>query len=430
MAVNYNQLETYKTLSSSYDRKLKNAKEADKNATSESRWETIGEWTKTGTTIGTSIGGVAGNVTGALLGAGIGAIGGFIGGLLAGPHEAQTDNQDATYSSANADITEYLAKASQTQQGRNELINQTNYFINSSKASFENTYGKESFNMLNYTINSLLDMDNQGNTTGILGLIGGLRQDEIIGNIETRILDQSYLSDGDKGRISREDLDSMYSKYLDISDMGTQYVKFLYDKVTNSDTTIGDTARQLSAQENMNLEKLDMSTENLIINAQSQFADLFLSTRNSNISNAEQMGATESESASSGIKASSSSRTSNKSLKLKQDIANASTAIILQRQKDQIYQEIQNGQVSRAEVIYNSRNQMQAYKRQVKESLNASMNQFFHTGTEYAKSIGEAESETDIYMSGVESAKDFLKKNDQTINENNTRIYNVESATK
>ena len=430
MAVNYKQLDTYKTLSSSYDRKLDSAKSADKEATSKSRWESVGEWTKTGTTIGTSIGRVAGNVPGALLGAGIGAISGFIGGLIAGPKAAQTDYQDATYSAANADITEYLAKASQTQQGRNELINQTNYFINSSRASFESTYGKESFNMLNYTINSLLDMDNQGNTTGILGLIGGLKQDEIIGNIETRILDQSYLSDGDKGRISREDLDSMYSKYLDISDMGTQYVKFLYDRVTNSDTTLGDTARQLSDQENMNIEKLDMSMDNLIINAQSQFADLFLGTRSSNISNAEQMGATESESASSGIKASSSSRTSNKSLRLKQDIANASTAIILQRQKDQIYQEIQNGQVSRAEVIYNSRNQMQAYKRQVKESLNASMNQFFHTGTEYAKSIGEAESETDIYMSGVESAKDFLKKNNQTINENNTRIYNVESATK
>lgn len=445
MAVDYTRLGSYSTTKNDYQKNLEAAAAQDgkeARAARQSRWTS---WIS----LGASIGGGAGGV-GAIFGAVAGLIGGGFYEVL-GDHGKYNSAQLEAYNNINSLITTNINETVKSQQNRNNAIVSADYLINSTRSNFESTYGKGAFNMLESTIQSLLDMDQS--TAGQMkmsSLIGGLTQDEIIGQIETRLMNTDLLAQplkdengeilkDDKGntlygeatggRIDRDAINALNSAYIDISSLGNEYVQFLYDKIINSDTEIGDTAKQLSNSEAQSIAQLDQNISELALNNQQKFAELFLNQRSSNISNAQNLGETQASAGASGIRASKASRTSANAQRLQADIANASYGIMLNSYKKSLKADIESNKLSRAQVYYSYRQQMNSLKRQITSSINQSINSYLHGGAELADTIASDELDIDNSMAAVQAGKDFLTENGQTVNDTRKYIYTTNSAT-
>ena len=446
MAVDYTRLGSYSTTKNSYQKNLDLAKDLDLKEKKQDRQNRFSAWIS----LGASIGG-AGGVLGSMLGGIIGYVAGGIHSGIAEQNTAYNSNQLEAFNNINGLITTNINETINAQQNRNSAIVSADYLISSTRSNFESTYGKNTFNMLESTIQSLLDMDQT--TAGqkkMSSLIGGLTQDEIIGQIETRLMNTDLLAEPLKdengnilkddngnilygeatgGRISKEGIDALNSAYIDISSLGNQYVQYLYNTILNSDTEIGDTAKQLSESEAQSIAQLDQNVSELAISNQQKFAELFLNQRSTNISNAQDLGETQASAGASGIKASKASRTSANAQKLQADIANASYGIMLNSYKKSLKASIENNQLSRAQVYYSSRQQMASLKRQLKSSINQSINSYLHGGAELADKIAGYETDIDESAAAVQAGKDFLTENNQTIDDTRKYIYTTNSAT-
>ena len=430
MAVDYTQHSAYSTSKNTFTDLQKNAKAKDDAAYAQSIWS--------GVISGASLGATLGGGFGAFMGAIVGAMGGGIVGAIAG-----NPNEKQVYSDINSNITNNLLSAREQQKSRNEQIVNANYLISSTRSSFESTYGKGAFSMLESTIQSLLNMDQS--TAGqkkISELLGNLDSDTIIGQIETRILNTDLKNtqtdeNGNvigttdiEGRINKSTLEALNSSYVSLSDLGNQYVSYLYESILNGDNEIADSAKQLSEQESYAIQELDQNIAELTLSNQQKFAELFLNQRSSNISNAQELGETQASAGASGIKASKASRTSANAQKLQADIANASYGIMLDSYKKSLESSIKSNQLSRAQVFYSYRQQMNSLKRQTINAYNQSMNEYLHGGTTQALTIGNAETEIDTYMAGAQAGKDFLTEMGQKVSATYTRIDTTDTATR
>ena len=439
MAVDYTKHSAYTTSKNTFTNLQKSAMAKDNAAHAQSIWS--------GTLSGASLGASVGGGVGAFFGGVLGALGGLVVGDIAG-----NSNEKEAYSDINSNITNNLLSAKKLQKSRNEQIVNANYLISSTRSSFESTYGKGAFSMLESTIQSLLDMDKT--TAGqmkISELLGNLDSDSIIGQIETRILNTSLLAeepnkdangtilkapDGSVsytptgGRINQSTLEALNSSYISLSDLGNQYVSYLYESILNGDNEIADTANQLSEQESYAIQELDQNIGELTLSNQQKFAELFLNQRSSNISNAQELGETQASAGASGIKASKASRTSANAQKLQADIANASYGIMLNSYKKSLELSIKSNQLSRAQVFYSYRQQMNSLKRQTINAYNQSMNEYLHGGTTQALTIGNAETEIDTYMAGAQAGKDFLTERGQKVSATFTRVDTTDTATR
>lgn len=420
MAVDYTKTDVYQTYKNNADSNIKKAQKNDRKS-----W---GQGILNRTLQGLSMGGSF-NLGWWSLGAG--AIGAVVGLAEKGNY---TDYYDNEVKSLNSDIATFTDAARTSQKNRNTLINNVDYYIGQTKSSFESSYGKNAFSMLESTIQSILDMDTT--TYGqkkLSELIGGLNQDTIIGDIETRLLNTELKDENGKavtGRVDYNTLLNMNSKYLDISSLGQYYVQSLYDAVFNSDTDIGDTAKQISQEQAFSLAESDQQFASIAMSNQEKFAELFLSARNSNISNAESIGETEAASGASGIKASQYSRTSANTSRLKADIANASYAIMLNSYKQNVKASIDSGNLSRSKAYFSTQQQINSLKRQLRTNVGESINNYFHTGASTALEIGEEERNVDDAMGTVAAAKKVLQENKGTSNESLKYIYTTSTATK
>lgn len=396
---------------------------------------------------GASTGASAGGWWGALLGLGVGAgIGAIFGNEIG--RSKQEAIMDEFYSGIQTNIIKNIENTRTTQIDRNDLITESQYLVNSSKADFISTYGTGSFNMLESTITALLDMNSS--TRGIekaSTLLSGLQRDSIVGQIETRLMNQDYIGqmvevtdaegnksqvfvrDDNQGGLERDQIEALNSAYVDISDLGNAYVEYLYNAIFNSDTEIGDQAKAITDSERMQIEQLDNSMQSLVLSNQQKFAELFLNQRSTNVSNAQNLGEVEASSGASGIRASKSSRTSVNATKLSQDIANASYGILINSYKKQLENSIQSGILSREQVYYSSRQQMKSLERQVKASVNKSINTFLHGSADYVKQISKAESDTDEYYSAAEADRKFLQDEGKSVDTSTQYIYSTHSAT-
>lgn len=396
-----------------------------------------------GASSGAAVGGLPGLLLGAAFGAAIGS--------LVGDYTGRTEGDaimDAFYGKIQTNVTTNIEEARKAQVSRNDLITKSQYLVNSSKANFISTYGAGSFNMLESTITALLDMNSS--TRGIekaSTILGGLQRDSIVGQIETRLMNQDYIGemvevtdaegnksqvfvrDDNQGGLEREQIEALNSAYVDISDLGNAYVEYLYNAIFNSDTEIGDQAKAITESERMQIEQLDNSMQSLALSNQQKFAELFLNQRSTNVSNAQNLGEVEASSGASGIRASKSSRTSVNATKLSQDIANASYGILINSYKKQLENSIQSGILSREQVYYSSRQQIKSLERQVKASVNQSINTFIHGSADYIKQISKAESDTDEYYSAAEADRKFLQDEGKSVDTSTQYIYSTNTAT-
>lgn len=433
MAVDYTKVSTYSSKVKSYQDELSSAYEKDKKTNNASGWNSVGSGALAGALAGATIGGPAGLVVGVFGGAILGAWKHLFSG-------DSSENYDTAIANINNEIANNYAKAGELQYNRNNTIAEANYFMSQSTSSFISTYGRGTFNMLESTISALLDLNKT--TEGSMRmseLLDGLQTDTIIGDINTRILQQNYLSatkdkDGniikdDQGRISQEKLDALYSSYVSLEDLGEAYISDLYNMIVNQDTAIGDSYRQLNQEELYQVETNQLSLEQTAESNAQKFSELFLNMRSSNISNAENLGSTEASSGASGIVASKHSRTSAISQRLKQDIANASYAILLKSYQSEMTSAIRSGQLQREQVGFQYSAQRASLRRQVISSYNEAINSYLHGGATYAKNIGDAESDIDVKIADAKAGEKSLEEINKTPNEVNKYIYSSATAT-
>lgn len=438
MAVDYTKRYTYTDTKNTYTDLRNAAKEEDANARQQQRLQYAGY----GASLGSSIGTVAGGGVGAAIGGIIGAVGGWLSGVIAGNMDPINTAKEKVYSQIRYNNQEYYNSALKTQSSRNDVITQAQYYVNKTRGNFEQTYGKESFSMLESTISALLNMSStkEGNLR-MSELLGGLERDTIVGDIKTRLYttdlqDVKYDDEGKEisrtslgGQIDEGKLQELSSQYLNLESLGKYYITSLYESIVNSDTSIGDSARQLSESEKYASEQLELNLESTMANNANKFAELFLNMRSQNISNAQKMGSSEAESGASGIKASRSSRTNNQLTKLNQDIANASYAILYDQYKKQLDIDIANGKLSREQLGFQYFSQREQLYRQMKASYQSSLDSWWESTTKYAKTIGDAEVQTDDYMAGAKAGEDFLKRNEQEYDDSIRYIYSTGTAT-
>lgn len=387
----------------------------------------VGGGAATGASIGSVVPGI-GTGIGAFVGAFIG-MGGWLGDRIinGGKYDEQY------YDALNKEITENTVKARSTQIERNDLISDAKYFVNSTKSNFVSTYGKDSFNMLEATIESFINMNST--TRGIeriSNIVGGLQKDEIIGDINTRILDQSYVSyEGGKPStvLTSEQIDSLYTSSYSLASLGSHYIEYLYNSIVSNDSSIRDSVEEIEFNEEASIKELDSNIQSLVLSNQEKFSELFLNQRSSNISAAQALGEAEAEGGASGIKASRSARTNVNITKMNQDIAQASYAIVLNSYQKQLEASIASGQLSREQVYFSSRQQMKNLKRQIESGLNDTINSYVHGAASSFKEIGKKETDVDDYMSAVEANKKALEEHSQTVDNSKEYIYSTHSAT-
>jgi len=438
VAVDYTGRWTYKDTKNTYADLRSAAGEEDAQAEKSRRTS----YASTGASIGSGIGTAAGGGVGAAIGGILGALGGWLTGYFAGELDPINTAKNKVYSQIRLQNQEYYNSALSTQTNRNEVITQAQYYVNKTRGNFEQTYGKESFSMLESTISALLNMSStpDGNLR-MSELLGGLKTDTIVGDIKTRLYstdlqDVKYDDDGKEisrtnlgGQIDEGKLQEISSQYLNLESLGKYYITSLYESIVKSDTSIGDSARQLSESEKYASEQLELNLESTMANNANKFAELFLNMRSQNISNAQKMGSSEAESGASGIKASRSSRTNNQLTKLNQDIANASYAILYDQYKKQLDIDIANGKISREQLGFQYFSQREQLYKQMKASYQSSLDSWWESTTKYAKTIGDAEVQTDDYMAGAKAGEDFIKRNEQTYDDSIRYIYSTGTAT-
>ncbi len=438
MAVDYTRRDTYTDTKNTYTDLRNAAKKEDANARQQQRLQYASYGASAGSSIGTAVAGGIGTAVGGI----IGAVGGWLAGIIAGNLDPIDTAKEKVYSQIRYNNQEYYNSALKTQTGRNDVITQAQYYVNKTKGNFMQTYGKESFNMLESTISALLNLSSteEGNIK-MSELLGGLERDTIVGDIKTRLYktdleDVQYDEKGKEksrtnlgGQIEEEKLQELSSQYLNLEQLGQYYITSLYESIVKSDTSIGDSAKQLSESEKYASEQLELNLESTMANNANKFAELFLNMRSQNISNAQKMGESEANSGASGIKASKSSRTANQMTKLNQDIANASYAILYDQYKKQLDIDIKNGKISREQLGFQYASQRQQLYRQVKESYQSSLDSWWESTTQYAKSIGDSEVQTDDYMAGAKAGEDFLKNYGQDYDDSRRYIYSTGSAT-
>lgn len=444
--VDYTQTNSYKTTYQStkdaYNETMKSAQKADDSDDLSS----FLKYTSTGAGIGAAVGTVGGIFVGGLVGAGA-WVGRQLFKWLGG--NSKTDEANTQFfTNINNNILANTEEARKLQVTRNQNIVDAKYLVNKTQSDFVNTYGQDSFNMLEATINTLFTMDSS--TRGIeniSSIIGGLQKDNIVTEIETRLMQQDYVGDYQKVKnkdnkdvevfvtdenqngFTKAQVDKMYSTSYSLASLGQQYVEYLYNSVVHSDTAVGLQAESLSQSERYELGELDDNIKSLVLSNQQKFSELFLNERSSNISAAQNLGEAEAAGGASGIKASKSARTSVNATRMSQDIANASYAIMLNSYQKQLEASIASGQLSREKVLYSYQNQMYSLKQQIKSSFNESLNSYLHGAVTSIKNIGEAEEQIDEYTGQIESDKQFLKDQKQSTSDDKQYIYSTHTAT-
>ncbi len=435
MAVDYTRRATYKDTTNAYKDSLKDAREEDYN----SSVDKITKYASYGASFGTAIGSLVGfGGLGGLAGAGTGALVGVFANLI----DPITSAQDKLYAQVRNLNVGYYNSALKTQTERNDVITQAKYYVNKAKGNFETTYGKESFSMLESTISTLLGMSNtEDGNIRMSEILGGLKQDTIVGDIVTRLYktDLNDVNYNDKGEVisstnlggimDESKLEELSSQYLNLETLGQYYISSLYESIVSSDTTFADSADDISRAERLAADQVNLDLESTMLNNATKFSELFLNMRSQNISDAQNMGETEAQSGASGIKASKSSRTANQVMKLNQDIASASYAILYTQYKKQLDLDIKNNKVTQEQVGFQYASQRRQLKKQTMSAYQSSLDSWWESTTAYAKSIGDSEVKTDDYMAAAKAGESLLKENKQDYDDSKRYIYSTGTAT-
>lgn len=409
MAVDYKKVNGYTQQKNLYEQQIKSSNKADTYAGDSDILSNTLSYMGSGATLGASIG----NGVGAL----VGGAGGFLVGLGVSAFKsisgAYNTNQISANNSINANITNYRALAESEQMNRNSLIASSKKYINQTKTSFNTTYGNGSYTILEQTLNTLMDIENGGDGVRLTEVLLGMKEDTKIGDIETRILQQDYDTKG--GALTSEQLQSLREGYVPLDMLGNAYVNSLYSNLLKYDSAFTDSIKDTDRALNDSLRDIDKSIEYSTDTISSALSELFYNQELQNISNAETIGDIAVNESASGFRASSSSRIATRNAKLKQDIANATYAISVDKYITQLKQQADASNEGRINAYYNWNKTIRSAKQQLKNDYIQGIANLFDTTSSSITGIAESETSIDFSMAqaqaGIDALKDASKSN-------------------
>lgn len=409
MAVDYTKVNGYSQQKNLYDQQIKSANKADTYAGNNDIITNTLQYTGTGASLGAGIGGVPGaflgGAGGLLVGLGVSAFRAFSG--------ANDTNQRSANNVINSNITSYRANAETEQLNRNTLISQSKRYINQTKTSFNATYGSGSYSILEQTLNTLMDIESGGDGARLTEILLGMKEDTKIGDIETRILQQDYVSDG--GILTAEQLQSLKDGYVPLDMLGNAYVNSLYSNLLKYDSAFTDSIKDTDRELKEGLRSLDTSLEYSADTISSALSELFYNQELQNISYAENIGEVASDEGANGFRASSGSRIATRNTKLKQDIANASYAISVDKYINQLKQQAESSNEGRINAYYNWNRTIRDAKKQLRSTYLNGIAELFSTTVDSISGIAESETSIDFSMAQAQAGINALKE----ANENN-----------
>lgn len=409
MAVDYKKVNGYTQQKNLYEQQIKSSYKADTYARDSDILSNTLSYMGSGATLGASIG----KGVGAL----VGGAGGFLVGLGVSAFKsisgAYNTNQISANNSINANITNYRALAESEQMNRNSLIASSKKYINQTKTSFNTTYGNGSYTILEQTLNTLMDIENGGDGVRLTEVLLGMKEDTKIGDIETRILQQDYDTKG--GALTSEQLQSLREGYVPLDMLGNAYVNSLYSNLLKYDSAFTDSIKDTDRALNDSLRDIDKSIEYSTDTISSALSELFYNQELQNISNAETIGDIAVNESTSGFRASSSSRIATRNAKLKQDIANATYAISVDKYITQLKQQADASNEGRINAYYNWNKTIRSAKQQLKNDYIQGIANLFDTTSSSITGIAESETSIDFSMAqaqaGIDALKDASKSN-------------------
>ena len=384
MAVDYSAYrnsQTYKNQKSVYDNALKNSEKAD-------AWSAA----LTGTQIGASIGWDA---TSKAIGAGLGAIAG----IAANVFGWYTPNED-TYKGQLESIRLLSGqKAISAMENKNKMTSSLKRQVNATRASYNDTYGAGKFEEIEQSVMGLLGMKN---TTVLSQVIAGLQYDNVAGEMKTRLVNSEF----GEGIYDESDITKLLEANFSLSDLGAAYTDYIYETYMNADSSIGDAARQISADEADALQSVEMNEKEMQGQLAQQFLSAFFGQQSTDISNASALGSAQSEQASSGIKMSKSTANASKMQKFRSDLAKATYAATLEYYESQVQSQLESLSITRSQIFSRSEMSKLALKRQIKESVNKDVNNYLYGVSEGMDQWNDAASAEDLYVADTLAAND------------------------
>lgn len=286
-------------------------------------------------------------------------------------------------------MNDMIINRAETVEQRNELITQAQEYINTTRVTFDETYGEGMYDQYNELFKAVLGMPSGSQTA--MDLLSSLSLDSIEGQITSSVSGKNIVN----GVISASDVNSAYLEYM-------------MNSIKDADTAIGLQYQQASYQENSLIRDYYDSIDQYNAQVAQQFASAFLQQRQTNISLEGQIGEAATAQASSGLRSVGSGNNLSAIAQFQKDLSDVAYASTLDYMVASYGTQMKASTNNLIDEVYASRNNIAIMDKQV-------MSNFFSTMREHFSNLNNS-----FYTS--------IKKHEETIKEQNELIEDYSEA--
>lgn len=286
-------------------------------------------------------------------------------------------------------MNDMIINRAETVEQRNELITQAQEYINTTRVTFDETYGEGMYDQYNELFKAVLGMPSGSQTA--MDLLSSLSLDSIEGQITSSVSGKNIVN----GVISASDVNSAYLEYM-------------MNSIKDADTAIGLQYQQASYQENSLIRDYYDSIDQYNAQVAQQFASAFLQQRQTNINLEGQIGEAATAQASSGLRSVGSGNNLSAIAQFQKDLSDVAYASTLDYMVASYGTQMKAATNNLIDEVYASRNNIAIMDKQV-------MSNFFSTMREHFSNLNNS-----FYTS--------IKKHEETIKEQNELIEDYSEA--
>ena len=280
-------------------------------------------------------------------------------------------------------MNDMIINRAETVEQRNELITQAQEYINTTRVSFDETYGKGMYDQYNELFKSVLGMPSDSQTA--MDLLSSLSLDSIEGQITSSVSGKNIVN----GVISASDVNSAYLEYM-------------MNSIKDADTAIGLQYEQASYQENSLIRDYYDSIDQYNAQVAQQFASAFLQQRQTNISLEGQIGEAATAQASSGLRSVGSGNNLSAIAQFQKDLSDVAYASTLDYMIASYGTQMKAATNNLIDEVYTSRNNIAIMDKQV-------MSNFFSTMREHYSNLNNS------FYTNIKKAEETIKEQNELI---------------
>lgn len=280
-------------------------------------------------------------------------------------------------------MNDMIINRAETVEQRNELITQAQEYINTTRVSFDETYGEGMYDQYNELFKSVLGMPSDSQTA--MDLLSSLSLDSIEGQITSSVSGKNIVN----GVISASDVNSAYLEYM-------------MNSIKDADTAIGLQYEQASYQENSLIRDYYDSIDQYNAQVAQQFASAFLQQRQTNISLEGQIGEAATAQASSGLRSVGSGNNLSAIAQFQKDLSDVAYASTLDYMVASYGTQMKAATNNLIDEVYTSRNNIAIMDKQV-------MSNFFSTMREHYSNLNNS------FYTNIKKAEETIKEQNELI---------------